>query len=62
MSGAERQDKNIINQKDDDEFQDRRFKIETGPLRKIKRAVRELNQGKKEFKTLPSTTIKEYGI
>jgi len=48
--------------KSDPEFQEKRSKIENDPLRKVKRVIRELNQGKKNFKTMLSSTIKEYGI
>ena len=62
LTGAERQAKYYRKMKTDPEFQEKRSKIENDPLRKVKRVIRELNQGKKNFKTMLSSTIKEYGI
>jgi len=62
MTNAERQKKYYANKKNDKEFQEKRKNIENNPLRKVQRVVRELNQGKKNFKMMFKSTIDEYKI
>ena len=62
MTGAQRQQKYYKNMKNDKDFQEKRQDIESNPLRKIQRVVRELNQGKKNFKMMFKSTINEYKI
>ena len=62
MTNAERQQKYYASKKNDKEFQEKRRNIESNPLRKVQRVVRELNQGKKNFKMMFKSTIDEYKI
>ena len=62
MTNAERQQKYYASKKNDKEFQEKRKNIENNTLRKAQRVVRELNQGKKNFKMMFKSTIDEYKI
>lgn len=62
MTPAERQRKYYASKKGDEKFQEKRSKIENDPKRRIKRIIRELNNKKKNFKTMLPSTIKEFGI
>ena len=62
MTNAQRQKKWYEKNKNNKDFINKRTKIENNPLRKIQRVVRELNQGKKNFKMMFKSTIDEYKI